>query len=62
MPSRALSKTTSLTGRVVGDRGDEVAHQHGQAAVTAERHDLTLRSRAAAPRACGIAFAIEPRL
>ena len=62
MPSRPLSKTTSLTGRscetaVIRSPMSIDRPPSPQNATTCRS-----RSRADAPSACGIALAIEPRL
>ena len=38
----------------------QIAHQHGEAAVAGQRDDLPARDAACAPIACAIALAIEP--
>ena len=59
-PSRPLLNTTIFTGRSSWRSDEQVAHQHGEAAVAGHGNDLPAGMRACAPIACGNALAIEP--
>ena len=62
-PEAPVVEDHELDRQVVGDRGDQVAEQHRQAAVAAERDHLPAAGPAPARRApAACALAIEPRL